>query len=310
LTCPGAQQMPLTFVCPGAQQASPMHVVPAAQQSSVWLDPQPTLWPHPMLPKSAQVRGMHGSHVLLLHAPPSQNMHCSNTPQPRSIGLQPVTLPAAVAAAHVDGAQHLPPLQISLPGHGDPQLTLWPQAFWARPQVAVPHEGAGQVTHAPFVHCMPLGQPAQRMLPLPQAFGTVPHRAPPVAVMHSGGGGPQTPAEHCCPFGHEHRMVLPQASATVPHRVVMGSGVQVRGPQDPLASTVTCGPQVLLMHAWPVLHPPQSIGTPQPSIPTTPHLPWQLGAAWQDCDEPFVVQICPPVQAEPHTKALPEHGST
>jgi hypothetical protein len=157
-------------------------------------------------------------------------------------------LPAAIAAAQVEGAQHLPPLQISLPGHGDPQLTLWPQAFCARPHVADPHDGAVHVTHAPFVHCMPLGQPAQRMLPLPQALGTVPHRAPPLALVHSGGGGAHTPPEHCCPFGHEHRIVLPQASATLPQRVVMGSGVQVKGPHEPLASTVTWGPQVLLMH--------------------------------------------------------------
>jgi hypothetical protein len=187
---------------------------------------------------------------------------------------------------------------------------LLPQAFSARPHVADPHDGAGHVTHVPFVHCMPLAQPAQRMLPLPQAFGTFPQSVAPAALVHSGGGGAHTPPLHCCPFGHEQSMVWPQASTTVPQSLVVGSGLQVSGPHAPLASTDICGPQVLLMHACPALHPPQLIGTPHPSTPMTPHLPRQLGAAWQVCVEPPLMQAWPPVQAEPHTNALPEHEST
>jgi hypothetical protein len=67
---------------------------------------------------------------------------------------------------------------------------------------------------------------------------------------------------------------------------------------------------VLFVHTWPALHPAQSIGTPHPSMPMTPHFPWQLGAAWQVCDEPLPMQSWPPLHAEPHTNALPEHGST
>lgn len=300
--------MPLTLVSPGAQQTPPMHVVPEAQQSSVCWDPQPTSWPHPALPKSAHVRGMHGSHVLPLHTPPSQTMQLWCTPQPRSTGPQPVTLPAAIAAAHVEGVQHVPPMHTWLPGHAFPQLTLLPQAFCARPHVAVPQDGAGHVTHAPPEHWVPFGQLPQRMLPLPQAFGTLPQSAPPSAVVHSGGGGAQTPPVHCCPVGQEHRMVFPQPSATVPQRVVVGSGVQLSGPHAPLASTDTWGPQALLMQTWPELHPPQAKGTPQESTPMTPHRLPQLWA-WQDCDEPLVTQACPPVHGEPHTKALPVHGS-
>jgi hypothetical protein len=151
--------------------------------------------------------------------------------------LQPVTLPAAIAAAQVEGAQHLPPLHTSLPGHDDPQLMLLPHAFSARPHVADPHDGAGQVTHVPFEHWVPLLQSAQRMVPLPHAFGTFPHRAAPAEFVHSGGGGPHSPPLHCCPLGHEQRMVLPQPLATVPQRTVMGSGLQVSGPHAPPAST-------------------------------------------------------------------------
>jgi hypothetical protein len=184
-----------------------------------------------------------------------------------------------MAAAHVEGVQQVPPMQTWPPGHCAPQLTVLPQAFCARPQVAVPQDGAGHVTHAPPPEqVVPLGQAPQRMLPLPQAFGTVPHRAPPSAVVHSGGGGAQTPPVHCCPVGQEHLIVLPQPSATVPQRVVVESGLQVRGPQAPPASTVTWGPHVLLMHACPALHPPQSTGTPHESTAMTPQRFAQLCA--------------------------------
>jgi hypothetical protein len=65
-------------------------------------------------------------------------------------------------------------------------------------------------------------------------------------------------------------MVLPQPSATLPQRVVVVSGVQVRGPQAPPASLIICVTQALLTHACPAPHPPQSMGTPQESTPRTP----------------------------------------
>jgi hypothetical protein len=104
---------------------------------------------------------MHGSQVSLLHVPPSQKMHWAFMPHPRATGLQPVTWPAAMAAAHVVGVQQLPPEQTCPAPHEGPQLTLAPQPLRAVPQVAEPHDGAGHVVHVPPVHWVPLGHPPQ-----------------------------------------------------------------------------------------------------------------------------------------------------
>jgi hypothetical protein len=250
--------------------------------------------------------------VSLVHtSPASHSEHAALTPHPKSTGAQPVTIPASMASAHVDGVQHEPPLHTSFAPHAGPQLTAVPHAFFAVPQVAVPHEGAGQLSQVPAAeHCVPAGQAAQRTLPLPHALGTVPQRRPPPsAPPHSGGGGPHTPPVHCWPAGHEQLIVSPQRPATVPHRCVVESGVQVGGRHVALASTVTWGTHALFTQALLAPHPPQLIGTPQGSVPRTPHRLVQLGI-WHDCAAPLPVQTFPPVHAEPQAKAVPEHGST
>jgi hypothetical protein len=139
----------------------------------------------------------------------------------------------------VVGVQQLPLAQTcpASASQGVPQLTLVPQAFCTLPQVAAPHEGAGHVVQVPPEHWVPFAHPPQATDPLPHAFGTLPHRAPP-SLAHSGGVATQTPAAHCCPEGQVHFKLLPQPSATVPQRVVVESGVQVRGAHAPPASIV------------------------------------------------------------------------
>ena len=121
------------------------------------------------------------------------------TPHPRSTGAHPVTMPASMASAHVEWVQQAPasPHTWLAPQPG-PQVTEVPHAFFTWPQVAAPQTGAGQVTHIPPEHWVPVGQVAQATFPLPQAFATLPQRrTPESASVHSGGGGAQTPAVHC-----------------------------------------------------------------------------------------------------------------
>jgi hypothetical protein len=151
-----------------------------------------------------------------------------------------------------------------------------------------------------------VAQPGHWTLPLPQAFGTVPQAEP----AHSGGAWLQTPPMHCRPVGHAQFIVFPQESATLPQRCVLVSGVQLSGPQDADASTLIWGTHALLaLHAWPVGQPPQLIGTPQGSTPTTPHRPVH-DLAWHDWEPPEPAQTWLPEHALPQTKALPVHGST
>jgi hypothetical protein len=143
-------------------------------------------------------------------------------------------------------------------------------------------------------------------LPLPHAFGTVPHVEP----VHSGGAGLQTPPMHCWPMGHEQFVVFPHPSATLPQRCVLMSGVQVSGLHSAAEpSTELCGTHALPMHAWPVEQPPQLIGTPHGSTPTIPHRPVH-DLAWHDWEPPELAQSWLPEHALPQTKALPVHGST
>jgi hypothetical protein len=77
-------------------------MVPDAQQLRVL--PQPSAWPQPALPKSAQVLGMHATQVLFWHVwPEGHGAHDCDIPQPRSIGAHPVT----VTWEHVLGVQQL-----------------------------------------------------------------------------------------------------------------------------------------------------------------------------------------------------------
>jgi hypothetical protein len=64
------------------------------------------------------------------------------------------------------------------------------------PHVLAPQDGGVQVVHTPFTHSVaPAHFAGHAMLPLPQAFATVPQDAPPSGV-HSGGTGPHTPPRH------------------------------------------------------------------------------------------------------------------
>ena len=82
-------------------------MVPLAQQSSV--APQPSLWPHPVLPKLEQVIGLHVVHVSFLQVVPAPHFwQTLCTPQPRLTALHPPTRPASAASAHVSGVQHAP----------------------------------------------------------------------------------------------------------------------------------------------------------------------------------------------------------
>jgi hypothetical protein len=84
-----------------------VHAVPAAQQLSV--PPHPLACPQPAFPKSAHVFGVHDTQVSFEQTSPAPHcMHAVVTPQPKSIGAQPVTVPASSASAHVCGAQQPP----------------------------------------------------------------------------------------------------------------------------------------------------------------------------------------------------------
>jgi hypothetical protein len=81
-------------------------------------------------------------------------------------------MPASTASAQVDGWQHAPALHVIPPSQPVPQLIFAPHAFVAVPHVAAPQTGAGQVSHVPATHCVPLGHALHVTLPLPQAFAT------------------------------------------------------------------------------------------------------------------------------------------
>ena len=176
-------------------------------------------------------------HTLLLQASPaSQPMHGWCTPHPRLTGPQPVTMPASMASAHVEGVQHVPALvQTPVVPQPEPQLMLWPQAFSAVPHTAPPQEGGVQVVQVLPTQWVPVAHPGHWTFPLPHAFRTDPH----VELVHSGGAGLHTPPMHCCPLGHEQLSVWLQGSSTTPHRCVLLSGVQVSGAHDAEASIVT-----------------------------------------------------------------------
>lgn len=71
-----------------------MHTVVPVQQSSVC--PQPFAWLHPVLPKLAQVLGVHVTHVFPVQVSPAAHgaQDCC-TPHPRFTGAHPVTNPAS-----------------------------------------------------------------------------------------------------------------------------------------------------------------------------------------------------------------------
>ena len=221
-----------------------------------------------------------------------------------------MTVPASIASAQVRCLQHVPLLQISFVPHGLPQPTDMPHAFDAFPQVAVPQVGAAHDAHIPPEQCVPLGQVLHETVPLPQAFATLPHLKPASVFPHSGGGRLQTPSMHCCPPGQLQLIELPQTSATVPQRWVVDVGVHVSGAQVPgPASCAGWVTHALLMQTLPPVHPPQLIGTPQPSVPTMPQLFVHV-LAWQVNEPaPALAQTCPPVQAVPHANRVPVQGS-
>jgi hypothetical protein len=215
--------------------------------------------------------GTQATQVLLVHTSPvPQGAHDFLLPHPRSIGSHPVA-PASRAAAHVVGVQHAPFSQISLFGHDIPQVRLWPHPLLTCPQLEVPQLGGVHAVQTPLVQCVPVAQLPQAMLPLPQAFATVPHNAP-ASPAHSGGGAVHTPPLHICPLGQEQAIVCPHPLVIVPQSWVRVSGAQVRGAHCP-ASCAPAGTHWLPMQAIPALHPPQLIATPHPSSPIAPQRP-------------------------------------
>lgn len=160
---------------------------------SAW--PQPSEWPQPVLPKSAQVFGVQTWQAALTQTSPAPHgLHDFFTPQPRSTGAQPVTHPASSAQPHVLGVQQ-PPSSHSSPGTHMPQETAGPHPLLTLPQIAFPQEGGVQGVHVPLTHLLAPVQPPQLTLPLPHAFCTVPHFAAPPAL-HSGAGAVHTPPTH------------------------------------------------------------------------------------------------------------------
>jgi len=170
-----------------------------------------------------------------------------------------------------------------------PQLTEAPHPLLTVPHVSLPHVGAVQLVHVPLTHLFVPSQPPHWTVPLPQALAMEPHFAPgppstpASAGSHSGGVVAHTPPKHCWPAGHEHCLVLPHPSPIVPHRLTFLSGVQVSGAQPESATPASVsGVQALFTQACPVGHPPQLMGTPQESVPMTPHWPMQVEVvSWQ-----------------------------
>jgi hypothetical protein len=100
----------------------------------------------------------HGAHALALHdSPVGHGAHVCVTPHPRSIGVQPVTIPASIASAHVWGLQHAFALHTSPPSQGahtddtpHPRLTdSHPIAPPSGPPVAIASAHVEGVQHAP-----------------------------------------------------------------------------------------------------------------------------------------------------------------
>jgi hypothetical protein len=154
------------------------------------------------------------------------------------------------------------------------------------------------------------------MLPLPQAFATVPHEGIPPSGVHSGGMGPHTPPVHVCPAGHAQAIVCPHPSVTVPQSIVFGSGVHVSAIHLPASGAVLAPAST----AWqapstqtsPAEHPPQAMATPHASSPTTPHRPVHaLGLQdWVCALVGSATQTLPLAQGAPQANDCPEQGST
>jgi hypothetical protein len=103
--------------------------------------PQPSEWPQPPS-KSEQVFGTHGVHALALHvSSPGQGAQVFVMPQPRSIGVQPVTMPASASSAHVFGVQHAPETHVSPVGQGEHACEM-PQPRSTGVQLAAALSGA------------------------------------------------------------------------------------------------------------------------------------------------------------------------
>jgi hypothetical protein len=180
-----------------------------------------------VLPKSAQVFGVHTTHASFVQTcPAGHGWHDFVTPQPRLTAAHPFTSPASWASAHVDGVQHVCSEQTSVPAQL-PQLTAGPHPFCTLPHLALPHVGGVHGLHTCPTHSVaPLHEP-QVTLPLPQAFGIEPQNEPPSLSVHSGGVLPQMPPWQLWPLGQLQLLVWPHPLVTVPHRFVCGSGVHV-----------------------------------------------------------------------------------
>jgi hypothetical protein len=130
------------------QSVLPWQVVLPVQQFNVL--PQPSEWPHPPS-KSAQVLGTHGVHALALHvSSPAHGAQVFVIPQPTSIGVQPVTMPASASSAHVFGVQHAPETHVSPVGQGEHDCEM-PQPRSTGVQVAAALSGAPASSSCPHV---------------------------------------------------------------------------------------------------------------------------------------------------------------
>jgi hypothetical protein len=164
--------------------------------------------------------------VLPLHDDPQ----CSVPPHPS--GMSPQFFPAA---RHVVGEQHAPLWQT--PDAHVPQWSVCPHPSGMSPQVLASHAFGvhGWQTFpaaGPEHFCVgPQALTGQAILPLPHWFSIVPH-----ALSHAGGTG-QAPQS----------IVPPHPSASLPHKP---------GPHCSGVQPQVC---VVALHAFPLVHPPQSI---------------------------------------------------
>jgi hypothetical protein len=151
-----------------------------------------------------------------------------------------------------------------------PQLTDGPHPFETVPHTLVPHDGGVHAVHALFTHwVVPVHVPVQARVPLPHAFSTEPHLAPPSLCSHSGGSGAHTPPRQT-PVVHEQWIVPPQPVLTVPQSSVCALGVHVSGTHASLAAPASVVGAVgvtqrLPMQDSPAPQPPQLIATPHAS---------------------------------------------
>jgi hypothetical protein len=173
-----------------------------------------------------------------------------------------------------------------------PQLTEGPHPFDTVPQVLLPQDGGVHEAHVLFTHwVVPVHVPGHARVPLPHAFSTVPHLAPPSPSSHSGGSGAHTPPRQT-PVVHEQWIVSPHPVLIVPQSSVCALGVHVSGTHASLTAPASVGAvgvtHWLPMHERPALQPPQLIATPHASYPISPHWPVQIPCVpvvWtQPCD--------------------------